>query len=225
MAKKKKLKKEVKELFNLTIKQCIWYGLFLIAFILLMAFIFDKHPDFLYKFDNAFISFRDKYLRSDLLTVLLTAITYLGSYASYILIVIIAFIIFRKKTAIPFFMMASGGGASVINSVIKHFIERPRPVSALIAIPDSSSFPSGHTMCAVTFYMYLIHLVNRYVTDKPVKICLNILFVILPILIGFSRMYLGVHYASDVIFGAFVGAITYIPFVKVSDEIRKCFKW
>lgn len=109
----------------------------------------------------------------------------------------------------------------MINKIVKAFIKRPRPTSALIAIPDSYSFPSGHTMCSVMFYMYLIHLVNVYVTDKTLKNILRVVLVLIPVLIGYSRIYLGVHYATDVIAGAIMGVVTYFPFIKITNEIKE----
>lgn len=225
MAKKKRLKKEVKELFDFTLKESLKYLGFVIVFCLVSYILIYHSNGLLYKFDNFIIDVKNKYLINDFVKTLFNSITLLGSYGSYMVLLVVSFIIFRKKIVIPSFMTICIGGAGVINKVFKAIIQRPRPEAALIAIPDSYSFPSGHTMCAVMFYMYIIHLVNVYVKDKGIKNILKVVLVIIPVLIGLSRVYLGVHYASDVIFGAIAGLVTYIPFIRITNRIKECFKW
>lgn len=215
------MKKEYKKILEVTLKEGIKYLIFLIIFILMSTFLLTKCSSTIEAIDNALINFNTNVLKSNLLTSIMTAITYLGSYGSYIFLLIISFLILRKKILIPFFMTCSVGGSGVINKIVKAFIKRPRPTSALIAIPDSYSFPSGHTMCSVMFYMYLIHLVNVYVTDKTLKNILRVVLVLIPVLIGYSRIYLGVHYATDVIAGAIMGVVTYFPFIKITNEIKE----
>ena len=218
------MKFNYKKLLQVTLREGIKYLMFLIAFILISILLLTQCSGVMNAIDNAFINFNKNVLENSLLTSIMTAITYLGSYGSYIFLVVISFIVLRKKILIPTFMMCAVGGSGVLNKIVKAFIKRPRSETALIAIPDSYSFPSGHTMCSVVFYMYLIHLVNVYVTDKTLKNILRVVLTLIPIAIGYSRIYLGVHYATDVIAGAIIGVVTYFPFIKITNAIKEGFE-
>lgn len=218
------MKKEVKNSIRVILTEGVKYLAFLIVFIILSKLLLDNAYSTIMKFDNLIIDFVKKYLENDVLTALMTAITYVGSYGSYIIIVLCSLIILRKKIILPIFMGLIVGGTGVINKIVKLFIERERPLTALIEMPHSFSFPSGHAMCAVVFYMYLINLTKTYVKNKTIKNTLIVFLVMMPILISFSRVYLGVHYATDVIFGALVGFVTYFPLIKVLNSLKEVFK-
>lgn len=221
---KKTIKKEVKQSIKVIINESIKYLIFLIVFILLSVFLLQNYSEYIIAFDNFIIDFNRNYLESEVLTSMMQAITHVGSYGSYLFIIIVSFIILRKKIIIPIFMIFAVGGSGIINKVVKSFIKRQRPETSLINLPESFSFPSGHTMCSVVFYMYLIHLVKEYVKSKSVRTILIVFLVTIPILIGYSRIYLNVHYASDVIAGAILGIITYIPFIKITNSLKEVFK-
>ena len=73
------------------------------------------------------------------------------------------------------------------------------------------SFPSGHSMASMAFYGLIIYFVIRFVKNRALKIFLSIMLSLLIILIGMSRIYLGVHYPSDV-FAGFVFTVAYLIF-------------
>lgn len=218
------MKQEYKNIIKVFVIEGIKYLIFLAIFIGLNMLLINKTSIFS-SIDNWFINFKTEHLVNDIVTSLMTAITYVGSWGSYIFILAISFILLRKKVSIPFFMTCAVGGTGIINKVIKHIIKRSRPETALVAIPDSYSFPSGHTMCAFLFYLYLIYLVRKYIKDKKMKNVLTVILAIIPILIGYSRIYLGVHFFTDVCAGAFVGIVTLFPFIKITKTIRKELKW
>lgn len=93
--------------------------------------------------------------------------------------------------------------AIVINVVLKNLIERPRPDFATLgrATETGFSFPSGHAMVAMAFFGLLIWLVWRYQKNRPARIALCTAFGLIIVLVAFSRIVLGVHYATDVIAG------------------------
>ena len=98
---------------------------------------------------------------------------------------------------------------SLLNALLKNIIQRPRPEGIKLIIEKGYSFPSGHSMASMAFYGFIIYLIYKYVKNKKIKWTLIVLLSILIISIGLSRIYLGVHYTSDVI-GAFLFSISYL---------------
>ena len=91
--------------------------------------------------------------------------------------------------------------AIVIDLVLKEIIQRPRPDGFRLVNEMGYSFPSGHSMVAMAFYGLLIYMIWRYEKNNALKWGFCISFSLVVILIGVSRIYLGVHYASDVLAG------------------------
>ena len=98
---------------------------------------------------------------------------------------------------------------TVLNQLLKRILQRPRPTEYRIIQETGYSFPSGHSMISMAFYGYLIYLIYRYVKNKYIKWISISLLSILICLIGISRIYLGVHYTSDVL-GGFLISISYL---------------
>lgn len=99
--------------------------------------------------------------------------------------------------------------AALLNFIIKNIIQRPRPIGHRLIDESGYSFPSGHSMVSMAFYGYLIYIINKHVESRTVRIISTILLAILIVLIGLSRIYLGVHYTSDVC-GGFCVALSYL---------------
>ncbi|MBA2736501.1 MAG: phosphatase PAP2 family protein, partial [Pyrinomonadaceae bacterium] len=87
-------------------------------------------------------------------------------------------------------------------------------------LPESYSFPSGHSLYAVCFYVGLAWLITSRLNNRPARILIWIFAVFLCLLIGLSRIYLGVHYPSDVIAG-FAAAIVWLSTVFLIDYTIK----
>lgn len=112
-------------------------------------------------------------------------------------------------------------GSSTTTYLLKIIIDRPRPVDAVI-LEDSASFPSGHATVAMAFYGFLTYLLLDNIENihpkRKYRAPIILAGAILIFLIGFSRLYLGVHYLSDVLAGCLVGLLWLLIGVKI---IRK----
>ena len=97
-----------------------------------------------------------------------------------------------------------------MNWTIKHIIQRPRPdLSLRLVEEDGHSFPSGHAMITTAFYGLIIYYAWNHIQNRLWRNVVCIGFALLIVMIDFSRVYLGVHYASDVLAGSLI-AISYL---------------
>ena len=138
-------------------------------------------------------------------------ITYSGGTIALLTLtlVLFAFKETRKKWAIP--ISCSLVVAAIINNVIKILIARERPdILRMIEMHDYS-FPSGHSMNNMAYYSMILLLTWKYIKNIKWKWLLSIVCIVMPLSIGISRIYLGVHYATDVVVGWILGfAIAYL---------------
>lgn len=109
-------------------------------------------------------------------------------------------------------------GITIINNLIKVIIARPRPEINKLVTETGYSFPSGHSITSMAFYGYLVYLTYKYINNKKIKIPLIIFLILLIPTIGLSRIYLGVHYTSDVLCGFLLGTIYLILFISISKK-------
>lgn len=135
-----------------------------------------------------------------------------------VIITAIVLIIFIKNKKIKLSLAINLIGITLINNLIKVIIARPRPNINRLVSETGYSFPSGHSITSMVFYGYLIYLIYKYVDNKKIKIPLIIVLAILIPLIGLSRIYLGVHYTSDVLCGFLLGWIYLIIFISISNK-------
>ena len=126
-----------------------------------------------------------------------------------VIITLLILVLAIKDKKIKISLVINLLGITIINNLIKVIIARPRPEINKLVTETGYSFPSGHSMVSMAFYGYLIYLIYRYIKNKYIKWSLIVLLSILICLIGISRIYLGVHYTSDVL-GGFLLSISYL---------------
>ena len=149
-------------------------------------------------------------IRTPLLTDIFKIISFLAS-TKFIIAILIVYIFIKKDALFPLNMALS----TILNTIIKKLVRRPRPTNILVR-EKSFSFPSGHTMASVSFYGYIIYLL--YKSNYKIKKVLIPILIILILLIGFSRIYLGAHYLSDVITAYLISINYLIIFIHVTKK-------
>ncbi len=148
------------------------------------------------------------YFMNDIATVFFKIVTNLGS-AITIGAVCVGSILFLKNKNYSKYIILNTILITVFNQVLKNIIQRPRPTEHRIINEIGYSFPSGHSMVSMAFYGFIIYLVYKNVENKKIKYIVCTILTVLILFIGISRIYLGVHYASDVI-GGFCFSIAYL---------------
>jgi undecaprenyl-diphosphatase len=137
-------------------------------------------------------------------------ITALGSPVVLITIILLVagHLAIERRFAMMSFMLLSSFGGMLMNSVLKSAFGRPRPTVVLhLAIVGSTSFPSGHSMIAAVVYLTLGALLARTTTRWRLRLYYLGAALFLTLVVGLSRMYLGVHYPSDVLAGWCAGVV------------------
>ncbi len=175
------------------------------------------------QFDTAVYNAVSKFLISDFATPIVKVITNLGG-AVFLITLTVTLLILIKNKKIGLSITVNLIVITLLNHLLKIIFQRPRPVGFRLIEETGYSFPSGHSMINMAFYGYLIYLICRYVENKWLKYTLVTLLSILICLIGISRIYLGVHYASDVLAGFFAAIfylVIYITMVKKIFTSRK----
>ena len=153
--------------------------------------------------------------RSAWLTPIMKVITYMGNWQTITMICL--FLLIIKKTRITYGVPLSIGAlfVSLANKGIKAIVMRPRPDAEMFLIEQGGwSFPSGHAITSMFFFGMLIWLIRRNITNHRTANVLTVLLAIPMILIGISRVYLGVHYPTDVLGGMVMGTLIAVVVVK-----------
>ena len=198
------MKDKIKEFITKNLK---WIILFicLIGFLALAEDVFHKE---IMNGDIIGYEIISKFLISDFVTPIAKFITNFGGAIFLIVLTIVLFIVIKnKKIGVSIF--SNLVIVTILNQLLKGILQRPRPTEYRIIEETGYSFPSGHSMVSMAFYGYIIYLIYKYVKNKYIKWISIILLSILICSIGISRIYLGVHYTSDV-FGGFLISISYL---------------
>ena len=182
----------------------------IILFVSLILFIFLTYNIF-----NNKIAFIDSYIegiilsiRNDKLTDIMTIITNISSAYALIVITILLLILIKNKK-IPILITFNLIFSFLTSQLIKILLRRDRPINISLVNAMGFSYPSGHSMVSMAYFGFIAYLVYKYIDNTIVKVILIITLFVSIFAIGFSRIYLGVHYFSDVL-GGFLLSISYL---------------
>jgi undecaprenyl-diphosphatase len=121
---------------------------------------------------------------------------------------IAGFLWLAGKSHMAVLLVASVSGGAVVSALLKQLFSRPRPdIVPHLAHVFTSSFPSGHSMSAAVVYLTLGSLVASAISELKLKIYVLTVAILLTIAVGLSRIYLGVHYPTDVLAGWLAGLV------------------
>jgi len=209
-----------------------WYSIFtieifLVLFLLfaLIIFIYAARMVFILQdshFDDRVFNSIKPYINPGM-TRFMEVITFLGKHNLLIPLnfVLIAFFIYKKQKWFAVRITALSLSSLLLMFILKLYFQRDRPLLPVIGEAKGFSFPSGHALISVVFYGLFIHMIWHEVKIKWLRIFLVCLLSILILLIAFSRIYLRVHYASDVIAGIAVGFIWLVISLGMIQRIEK----
>lgn len=152
---------------------------------------------------------------SNIKTRIMMLVTTLAS-SQFLVFACVLFLIFIPNRKISLIFIIHLVLTSLLIGTLKYIIKRERPNIFRIVNEKGYSYPSGHTLCAVSFYGFIIFLICISLLAMPIKIITIFILAILILMIGFSRIYLGVHYFSDIIGGLLIGSsytLVYVYFI------------
>ena len=197
----------MKKILKLTKDNYKWIilSICLILFLALAEDVFNKE---IMQVDTIGYNFVKTYLIKEQVTPIMKIITFFGGATCLIGLTILLFIIIKNKK-IGLLIGINLVTITILNQIFKFILQRPRPTENRIINENGYSFPSGHSMISMAYYGFLIYLIYKYVKNKKLKYISITLISILIIFIGISRIYLGVHYTSDVLAG-FLFSISYL---------------
>ena len=172
-------------------------------------------------FDNTVYGLVSGYISEDM-TRSMSFITFWGSelaLTTISMVILFSAFISKSKRYHIYSLMVSANivVGALLNYFLKQLFQRQRPDLLRLIEIGGYSFPSGHSMSSVVFYGFLIYLSIRYLKHWS-KYCITGVLGLLIIAIGFSRIYLGVHYASDVLGGFIIGLGWLVLFIRLSDR-------
>ena len=207
------MKEKIKEFTEKNLKWIILF-LCLVGFLALAEDVFHKE---IMSGDIIGYNIISKFLISDFVTPIAKFITNFGGAIFLIILTIVLFLVIKNKK-IGASIFSNLVIVTVLNQLLKNILQRPRPTEFRIIEETGYSFPSGHSMTSMAFYGYLIYLIYKYVKNKYVKWISIVLLGILICSIGISRIYLGVHYTSDVLGGFLISGSYLVIYISAVNK-------
>jgi len=199
--------------------------LFFSSFLIFSGFIGNYIAKEEWKFDRIAISYMNQ-IRSEMLTHVFKGITFTGNFLSVLIITltIAAILIYFKKKKQSLFFSLNVLGLWLFNEILKQIFRRPRPLELRLVHASGYSLPSGHSMVFMGLSALVIYYILRNIHNRKVSVFISCLIFIYAVLVGLSRVYVGVHYFSDVLTGWTVGmlwALSSISLYKKLEFVKK----
>ncbi|WP_312113282.1 phosphatase PAP2 family protein [Brevibacillus reuszeri] len=189
------------------------YALICLLIIAVSLFVFGKLgqemlEQELYAFDS-FVITKVQSLITPKLTSVMLFFTFLASTKSLLTLTVIAIglMLWQHKRWEALFLLLALGGGMVFNLLLKWLYRRERPSIQRLIEESGYSFPSGHSMAAFLFFGMMAMLLTLFVVSRAAKAVIILIAAVLILLVGISRIYLGVHYPSDVLAGFVAGGV------------------
>jgi undecaprenyl-diphosphatase len=217
-----RVRKLIASIALLSIELIIVLVLFLLS-LLTFAFIINEIFNLKNTTFDSFVFNSVRPMIGDLTTSVMRFITFFGTGEFLVpanILLALYFLFFRKHRWYSLRVPVVSLGSFIMMYSLKLYFSRPRPGDPVYDAARGFSFPSGHAMSAMTFYGLLIFLVWKNVDNLALRWILIILLVIFIHLIGFSRIYLKVHYASDVVAGFSLGLVWLVLSLWVMHKIE-----
>lgn len=185
-----------------------WATAFLAIYVI-WAILVASGAEFIHQFDNLIIKIVCNNNPANI--AFAKTFTNLGNTSTIVVETVILFIILLlfKQFAYAWFTAGTMIAANGYNWIIKHIIQRPRPSVHHLVYADGYSFPSGHSVGSAALFGILIVLTILLIKSKFWKTLLIIIWALFPIIIGYTRIFVHVHYPSDV-FGGWIEGITFV---------------
>ena len=190
------------------------------AFVIVARMIFLKRKE---TFDLYVFDLLNQHVNSPT-TGVMQFFSFLGSHYFLISanIILSAYFLFIKKKTwnsikVPIISLTS----VLLMFILKQFFHRERPLVPLLHEAKGMSFPSGHALMSFAFYGLIIYMIRQNVKRSGLKFLLTVLLLLLIFFIGFSRIYLRVHYASDVIAGFSLGLVWLVLSLAIINRIER----
>lgn len=190
-------------------------ALCLVVFICLLVEVLKGKP---MRIDRLCHSLFVEKLRSPALTVVMKAVSNLAS-APFIVGALVAAFVWAPCRFWVVCAAVNVGTISAIDQLLKVLVRRPRPKGFRLVEAPGLSFPSGHSMAAMAFYGYGIWLTQSAAGGFSSGLLITVVLACVILAIGVSRIYLGVHYASDVLGGFCLASAWVVLFVRLTSWI------
>lgn len=194
--------------YSIKSKWYLWSTLALIPFFIII-FIGLLYSEGITRFDN-WIAGPILSSRNTVSTTLYVFLTHFGGeiYLSLIILICSLIFIWKERNYYPAIWLVTQSllGAVLFNQALKAIFRRSRPLVETLVDQNGFSFPSGHSMGSLICYGGILFLILRNIRRPSIRNGLIALFAILVLFIGISRVYVGVHYPTDIIGGFSVGA-------------------
>ena len=197
-------------------RKTIGIGLLSLALIILIILV---ETNLIASFDSAVYNLLSSNM-SDGLTNIVKSITFFGDVKFIVPVLILSVIIgaalneIKSGAIVAIFVIIS----DLIKTILKIIIHRPRPEVLHLVQEGGFSFPSGHTIAAASLSGILIYLILKSEMNKNLKIVLSSILALMALLVGLSRVYLGVHYASDVLGGFIISSILLLTLISINEK-------